>query len=153
MIILKHFIAEHFRLLRRIDLHFPQRGSILIQGPNEAGKSTLFEGIYFALYGEVLSTDAAKRGSVNLDELISYGEKTAAVTLTVAIGATELTVSRTIERGRGQRASLMVRRLGMPEENLITNLASVNQRVIRELGQIDSETLRNSCLIEQKGMG
>ena len=153
MIILKHFIAEHFRLLRRIDLHFPQRGSILIQGPNEAGKSTLFEGMYFALYGEVLSNDVANRGSVNLDELISYGEKTATVTLTVAIGATELTVSRTIERGRGQRASLVVRRLGMPEENSITNLASVNQRVVRELGQIDSETLRNSCLIEQKGLG
>lgn len=153
MIILKHFIAEHFRLLRRIDLHFPQRGSILIQGPNEAGKSTLFEGIYFALYGEALSIDASKRGNANLDELISYGERAATVTLTVAIGATEMTVTRIIERGRGQRASLAVRRLGMPEENTVTNVASVNQRIVRELGQIDSETLRNSFLIEQKGLG
>ena len=153
MIILKHFIAEHFRLLRRIDIHFPQRGSILIKGPNEAGKSTLFEGIYFALYGEALSTNESKRGSANLDELISYGEKIATVTLTVAVGATELTVTRAIERGRGQRASLVVRRLGMPEESPVTNLASVNQRVVRELGQIDSATLRNSCLIEQKGLG
>jgi DNA repair exonuclease SbcCD ATPase subunit len=153
MIILKHFLAEHFRLLRRIDLHFPQRGSILIQGPNEAGKSTLFEGIYFALYGEVLSSDAARRGGAHLDELISYGEKTATVALTVAIGATELTVTRAIERGRGQRASLVVRRLGMPEESPITNVASVNQRVIREVGQIDGETLRDSFLIEQKGLG
>lgn len=153
MIILRHFIAEHFRLLRHVDLHFPQRGSILIQGPNEAGKSTLFEGIYFALYGEALSTDATRRGSANLDELIAYGERAATVTLTVAVGATELTVTRIVERGRGQRASLMVRRLGMPDEQPVTNVASINQRVIRELGQIDGETLRNSCLIEQKGLG
>ncbi len=49
MIILKHLTIERFRLLRSMDLHFPQRGSILIQGPNEAGKSALIESIYFAL--------------------------------------------------------------------------------------------------------
>lgn len=153
MIILKHLTVEHFRLLRRIDLHFPQRGSILIQGPNEAGKSTLFESIYFALYGEPLSSETAKRGTANLDELISYGEKSAAVTLSVSIGATELTITRTIERGRGQKAFLAVRRLGMPDEPLASSLTLVNQRIVREIGQIDSETLRNACLIEQKGLG
>lgn len=153
MIILQHLTVEHFRLLRQIDLHFPQRGSILIQGPNEAGKSTLFESIYFALYGESLSAEAARRGNANLDELISYGEKSATVSLTLSIGATVLAVTRAIERGRGQKASLVVRRLGMPEEPPVTNVASVNQRIVRELGQIDSETLRDSCLIEQKGLG
>ena len=153
MIILKHLSVEHFRLLRHIDLHFPQRGSILIQGPNEAGKSTLFESIYFALYGESLTSEAARRGSANLDELISYGEKSATVTLTVSIGATELEVTRTLVRGRGQKASLTVRRLGMPEERPVTSLTTVNQRIVRELGQIDGETLRNSDLIEQKGLG
>lgn len=153
MIILKHLIVNQFRLLRQIDLHFPQRGSILIQGPNEAGKSTLFESIFFALYGEPLSTETARRGNANLDELISYGEKSASVTLIAAIGATELTVTRTIERGRGQKASLVVRRLGMPEEPPVTSLTTVNQRIIRELGQIDHEALRNSYLVEQKGLG
>jgi DNA repair exonuclease SbcCD ATPase subunit len=153
MIILKHLLVEHFRLLRRIDMHFPQRGSMLIQGPNEAGKSTLFESIYFALYGESLSSEPARRGGAHLDELIAYGEKAASVTLTLAVGATELAVSRAIERGGGQRASLIVRRLGMPEEQLATNLPVVNQRIVRELGQLDAETLRNSGLIEQKGLG
>jgi DNA repair exonuclease SbcCD ATPase subunit len=153
MIILKHLIAEHFRLLRHIDLHFPQRGNILIQGPNEAGKSTLFEAIYFALYGDPLSSDTARRNNTNLDDLISYGEKQAMVRLTVVVGATELEVTRTIERGRPQKASLIVRRLGMAEERTITSLITTNQRIVRELGQIDSEALRNSCLIEQKGLG
>lgn len=153
MIILKHLTVEHFRLLRRIELYFPQRGSILIQGPNEAGKSTLFESIYFALYGEPLSSETAKRGVAGLEELISYGEKTASVILTMSIGATELTVTRTVERGHGQKASLVVRRLGMPEEPLVSSPPLVNQRIVRELGQLDSETLRNACLIEQKGLG
>ena len=61
MIILKYLAVENFRLLREINLHFPQRGSILIQGPNEAGKSTLFESIYFALYGEPLDSNDTKK--------------------------------------------------------------------------------------------
>ncbi|MEO7020053.1 MAG: AAA family ATPase [Ktedonobacteraceae bacterium] len=153
MIILKHLTVEHFRLLRQIDLHFPQRGSILIQGPNEAGKSTLFESIYFALYGEPLSADSTKREQTNLDELISYGEKIAIVTLAVSVGATELLITRTIEHGRGQKASLVIRRLGQPEEQPATSLAVVNQRIVRELGHLDGETLRNAGLIEQKGLG
>src|SRR5437660_11992202 len=84
MIILKHLTVERFRLLRELNLHFPQRGSILIQGPNEAGKSSLLESIYFALYGEAL---APSRGRRSLDDLISYGAATAVVTLTPAIGA------------------------------------------------------------------
>ncbi len=153
MIILKHLTVEHFRLLRQIDLHFPQRGSILVQGPNEAGKSTLFESIYFALYGELLSSETARSGSGGLDDLISYGEKITSVTLVVGIGATEMQVTRTIERGRGQRASLVLRRLGMPEETALSSLTLVNQRIVRELGQIDGETMRNSYFIEQKGLG
>ena len=149
MIILKHLTIERFRLLREIHLHFPQRGSILIQGPNEAGKSTLFESIYFALYGMPL---AAGRGKSTLDDLILYGTNSAMVTLTLSVGVTELTIARTIERGKGQRASLMVRRLGMPQEQPITELTSANERLISELGRMDGETLRNSCFIEQKGL-
>src|SRR5713101_5031488 len=110
MIILTHLAVENFRLLREINLHFPKRGSILIQGPNEAGKSTLFESIYFALYGMPL---AAGHSQSTLDDLIFYSSNSAKVTLTLAIGATELTIARTIERGKGQQASLVVRRLGM----------------------------------------
>src|SRR5436305_11990817 len=70
MIILKHLTVERFRLLRDVNLHFPQRGSILIQGPNEAGKSALLESIYFALYGEPLISSRKIR---SLDDLILYG--------------------------------------------------------------------------------
>jgi DNA repair exonuclease SbcCD ATPase subunit len=155
MIILKHLTVERFRLLREIDLHFPSRGCILIQGPNEAGKSTLFESIYFALYGESLASKRKKRSqseNERYDDLILYGENLATVTLTLAIGPTELTITRSIERSKGQTVTLNVRKLGMPAEELITNIDAANARIITEIGRIDGATLRNSCLIEQKAL-
>jgi DNA repair exonuclease SbcCD ATPase subunit len=149
MIILKHLTVERFRLLRELNLHFPQRGSILIQGPNEAGKSSLLESIYFALYGEAL---APSRGRRSLDDLISYGATSAVVTLTLAIGANDLIVTRTLERGKGQSIRLLIHRLSSSEKEIITNLAIANKRIIVELGQLDAVTFRSAFLIEQKGL-
>src|SRR5258708_3159259 len=116
MIILKHLTVERFRLLRELNLHFPQRGSILIQGPNESGKSALVESIYFALYGDSLTSNAKKH---SLDELILYGASNATVTLIFAVGATELEITRVIERGKGQNVALYIRKLGVAEEGPI----------------------------------
>src|SRR5712692_9516233 len=148
MIILKHLTVEHFRLLREIDLHFPQRGSILIQGPNEAGKSTLFESIYFALYGEALASESRRR---TLDDLLFYGATDASVTLMLSIDTTDLTVTRSIERGKGQKVAMLVRQLGMPQE-IITDVSSANERILAELAGLNGEILRNSCFVEQKAL-
>src|SRR5260370_17023853 len=111
MIILKPLTAERFRLLREINLQFPQRGSILIQGPNEAGKSTLFESIYFALYGESLST-RRKKGAQGENEryadLILYSESQPTFTLTLAFGPTKLTITPRIEPVKTQAFILAV---------------------------------------------
>src|SRR6266849_10373929 len=149
MIILTHLAVENFRLLREINLHFPKRGSILIQGPNEAGKSTLFESIYFALYGEPLVSEQRRR---TLDDLISYGATRAEVRLTLSIGVTDMTITRSIERGQGQQVMLYVQRVGMPEEVAITDVSSANSRIAAEIGSIYGETLRNTCLVEQKDL-
>ena len=149
MIILKHLTVERFRLLREVNLHFPQRGSILIQGPNESGKSALLESIYFALYGEAFVATQRKR---SFDDLISYGATHATVTLILSIGTTEMTITRAIERGKGQQVTLFVRQLGMPPEEPIVDLLAANERIVTELGHMDSESLRNTCLFEQKGL-
>ena len=150
MIILNHLTVERFRLLREVNLHFPQRGSILIQGPNEAGKSALLECIYFALYGESPASDRGKR---SLDDFILYGATNATVTLTLSIATTELQVSRIIELGSGQRATLTISNLEDSSEETVSGLGSVNERILAELGRLDGEALRNSSLIEQKALG
>jgi len=148
MIILKHLTVERFRLLQKIDLHFPQRGSILLQGSNEAGKSAVLESVYFALYGAPL------RGNEHsLDDLIQYGAAQACVALTLSVATTELHITRTIERGQGQHITLRIRKLGMPDEPPISDLAAANERIISELGFLDGATLRDSYLIEQRGLG
>ncbi len=149
MIILKHLTVERFRLFQALDLHFPQRGSILIQGPNEAGKSALIESIYFALYGESLTS---KRGKRSLDDLIFYNAPDATVSLVLSVGATELTIKRTLLRKKGQQISLLVRQLGMPAEDVITDLTQANQRIIAEMGGVDGTVLRNTGLITQKSL-
>ncbi len=149
MIILKHLIVEHFRLLRSLSLHFPRRGSILIQGPNESGKSALLESIYFALYGEPLNADFSRHW---LDDLIQYGANSATVTLSLAMGGSDMTITRTIERGKGQRVTLHIQRPRIGREEPITRLGTAHDRITGELGGIDGETLRNSFLIEQKGL-
>jgi DNA repair exonuclease SbcCD ATPase subunit len=151
MITLKYVKVEQFRSLRDVELHFPQRGSILITGPNEAGKSALLESIYFALYGEALAPPRGKRPA-SLDDLVRYGEKRAVVTLALSIGATEMTITREIEREKGQSVIAQVRKLGMPVEKPISDLQNANQRIIVEMGHMDGKTLRNSCFIEQRGL-
>src|SRR5947208_1852856 len=155
MITLKHLTVERFRLLREINLHFPQRGSILIEGPNEAGKTALLESIYFALYGEALTPLVSNHLQRTLDDLVLYGASQAKVSLTLSIGASELSITRSIERQAGgieQQVSVEVRRPGMPAGEPITHLTAANECIIAELGCIDGETLRNSCFIEQKGL-
>ena len=152
MITLRHLTVERFRLLHSVDLHFPQRGSVLIQGPNEAGKSALLESIYFALYGEPLNAERGR--SIWLDDLIQYGASNAVVTLLVRIEMTELEIQRTIEREKGQRVVLHIRHLAdqTRQEEPITRLGSANERILAELGRIDADTLRNASILEQKGL-
>lgn len=152
MIILKQLKVERFRLLREIDLHFPPRGSVLIAGPNEAGKSALVESIYFALYGEPLAQQQGKRAAANVDDLVQYGEREASVTLTLSVGATEMTITRTLARGKKQEVALHVRKLGMPAGQPITDVTMANERILAEIGRLDAKTLRSSCLIEQKSL-
>ncbi len=49
MILLAQLQVGDYSSLRGIDLHFPCQGSILVEGKNEASKSTLFEAIYLTL--------------------------------------------------------------------------------------------------------
>ena len=85
-----------------IDLLFPERGSILVEGHNEAGKSTLFEAIYVALYGEPLVGEESR---ARQEEVIAHGQEEARVELTVAVGPRELTIRRTFTRNQQQRAT------------------------------------------------
>lgn len=147
MIILKRLRVESFKLLRKVELAFPRQGSILVEGLNESGKSTLFESVFYALYGVPLVTEG--RGKGNLDSVILYGEDAMSVDLLVEVDQTELEIRRTVKRGKSSQARLVVRRPGVTEEQ-VAGVLAVNARVVAELGGLDGEALLNSCFVEQK---
>ena len=145
MIKLHALHATKFKQLDDLRVNFPERGSVLIQGLNEAGKSTLFESIYFALFGKALATeDNAGR----LEDLVHYQAPRAFVRLAFSTEQARFTVDRTLHRGRPNAAALEVAYNGGRTE-VVTNLTAVNRRITEELG-VDAEALLNSCFVEQK---
>ncbi|HZU07682.1 MAG TPA: AAA family ATPase [Chloroflexota bacterium] len=146
MILLERLRVDRFKSLRDIDLLLPPRGSVLVEGLNEAGKSTLFESIYFALYGSLLASED-NRGS--LESAIGYGATEATVELAFRVGDTRLVVTRWLRRGRPSRARL---RLSYPDgtREEVSQVAAVNRRIVQELGSLEGAALLDSCFVEQK---
>jgi exonuclease SbcC len=135
---LRRLEAEGFKHLRGINLRFPAKGTFLIQGSNEAGKSSLFEAVFFSLFGRPLQAKSA-------DELIGYGLDQALVRLEMEVGNKVLLIERIIRRGRTNVTKL---RIG---DEVITTAREVNRRIQEEL-HLDADTLLNSCFVEQKAL-
>ncbi len=149
MITLKRLEANNFKSLRSVTLVFPERGTVLIEGYNEAGKSTLFEAVYVALYGKPL---VGEDKQAKQEEVIQHGQSHAIVQLTFSVGQQELTINRHFERGKSQQAKLVIQRPStQPEE--INRVRAVDERILKELGNLDGDSLRNSCFVEQKELG
>ena len=144
MIRLLSLRAAKFKQLDDLSLAFPQRGSVLVQGLNEAGKSTLFESIFFALFGKALVTEEPNR----LDDLVNYQAPRALVKLAFATDGATFAVSRTLNRGKPNSAVLDIEYAAGKRET-VTNLSSVNRRIVEEL-RLDADALLNSCFVEQK---
>lgn len=145
MIRLKRLYANNFKQLQEIELKFPEHGRILVQGKNEAGKSTLFEAVFFALFGSALATEGGTR---SLDDLIRYDIEKARVELDLQFGDRLFQIRRSIVRGKTNTWELdIVHGEGNVEE--IRGNSVVNKRLVAELG-FDGEALLNTCFVEQK---
>src|SRR5712692_6059426 len=149
MITLKRLEANNFKSLRSVTLVFPERGTVLIEGYNEAGKSTLFEAVYVALYGKPL---VGEDKQAKQEEVIQHGQSHAIVQLTFSVGQQELTINRHFERGKSQQAKLVIQRPGAQQEE-VNRVRAVDERILKELGNLDGDSLRNSCFVEQKELG
>jgi DNA repair exonuclease SbcCD ATPase subunit len=143
MICLQRLVVRNFKCLREIDLAFPPSGSVLIEGLNESGKSTLFESIYFALYGRPLVTEGTIESSVR------YGCQESFVELALEVDATTLLIQRRT-RTQGQNRGRLVVRLPDGTEEEVARARAMNVRIVAELARLDGDTLLNSCFVEQK---
>ena len=144
MIRIRRIAAHNFKQLHEVDLYLPEVGRFLVQGKNEAGKSTLFEAVFFGLFGQALATETGAR---RLDDLIAYGVEKARVEVWLEAPNRLFRVTRTIVRDKPNAWELDIESSGGIEE-VRGNLA-VNRRIVEELG-FDGEALLNTCFVEQK---
>lgn len=144
MIHLRRLYAHNFKQLQEIELQFPEHARVLVQGKNEAGKSTLFEAVFFALFGTALVTETGSRG---LGDLIRYGIEKAEVQLDAQVGARLFKIKRKLVRDKSNAWELDV--VHGDDHDEIRGNATVNKRLIDELG-FDGDALLNTCFVEQK---
>lgn len=136
--LLRRLQAEGFKHLRGIDLVFPPKGTFLIQGGNEAGKSSLFEVVFFTLFGKPLQVRST-------EDLLGYGLTEAKTYIELEIGEDILKIERTIRKNRVNTVKVVI------GEEIITTAREANRRILEEL-HLDADTLLNSCFVEQKAL-
>lgn len=141
MILLHRLLIQNFKQLADVELAFPDSGTILIEGKNEAGKSSLFEAVFFALYGQPLLTDR----NFKLTDLRSYGAEELRVELEFSIGERCFHIARRL----GKNHTVKLTCPAADEEETITNLNEVRRRVQEEL-RLSPDALLNTCFVEQK---
>ncbi|MDY6965838.1 MAG: SMC family ATPase [Halobacteriota archaeon] len=149
MIKLLSLTAKGFKRLNA-ELYFPERGNLLITGKNESGKSTLFEAIYFALFGTGLVPDRSQK---SMRDLLSYESDVCKVSLEFMIDDAHYIVNRKITRtkddNRRYAHELTITKSGDEVEKI--KGSSVSKRVEEELG-LDGDAMLNSCFVEQKNL-
>lgn len=146
MIRLKGLEISNFKRYEHEELEFPLQGRFLIKGKNEAGKSTLFEAIVFALFGRPVYINGK-------ENLISFSQDKAQVILNLDLDDKEIYIKRTLDRNASQKCLLKIHNKKNPEKSVIINKVNdANKRIERELG-LDYITLLNTCFVEQKNIG
>lgn len=141
MILLHRLSAHHFKQLQDIDLKLPESGTLLIEGHNEAGKSSLFEAVFFALFGRPLLGER----DYSIADLKRYGTDMMDVALEFSIAGRQFAIARSC--GKVHRAKLTA-----PSEDgneTISGLNEIRKRLSDEL-RLSSDALLNTCFVEQK---
>jgi len=145
MIRLTHLKISNFKQLREVEIRFPERFCALVEGLNEAGKSTLLESIYFGLYGKGLATVGG------LSSLIAHGSQNAEVTLGVMVHDVQLDITRKLRSTGATKARVEVLRPDSSE--IVDGVNKTNKEVLAYLNNLDGESLLASCFVQQKKLG
>jgi|GEM_PF-2413472 len=139
MIKLHRLRLQNFKQIDKLEITFPDKGSTLIEGHNEAGKSSLFEAVFYALYGKSLT-------DTNHFDLKRYKTEEMQVELEFSIHDRRFWVERTV------RANHTVRMKCPTADDKVEEIKSTTackERLLLELG-ISSTALLNTCFVEQK---
>ena len=135
--IFKTLTLKNFKSHRDTEINF-KKGTTIVLGDNGAGKSSIFEGINFALY--------KKYNTKSLNDLINTKADAMTVSLSFLVGSTEYKVTRTRSQKKST-AELAVLTDGN-YKTIVSGDKEVNNH-IEELLQIDADLFLNAIYIKQ----
>ena len=128
-----------------------EAGLYLITGDTGAGKTTIFDAISLALFGEA---SGENRQSTMLRSLYAAADTPTFVALTFAYGGQRYTVRRSPEylrpkaRGEGTVKQAADAMLTYPDGRIVTKVREVNEAVTAILG-VDRQQFRQIAMIAQ----
>jgi len=144
----KHLGGSRGTLSLRLD-----EGVVGIRGPNESGKSSLMQAVFFALTGQPLE------GGREKGHYVRYGANKALVRLRFEVGGREYLVERGIIRrekdkpeGGTTSADLYEIRDGTRRVKVVSGVREVNDFISKFLGGLGPEELRSTIFIIQKDL-
>jgi len=148
---LSYLEASGFKHLRGqkgpFRLDFPD-GIIGIRGPNESGKTSVMEAIFFSLFGRTMETES------KLEDYLGYGRNKALLRLGFESDGRRYEVLRTIERDpRGVRSTARLFRLREGRRELIASgKSAVDDEISKMLGGMGPEEARSTIFVMQKDL-
>ena len=147
--IIHHLKVAGFRIMGdATEIKFPEEGRIGILGPNESGKTTLFQAIEFVLYG-------LKKGSgVESDRqnLVTWGKNEAKLEIEFTSGSHRYNLQRVFNTKLLHKAILTPVINGQKERaDAVTNLKEVENK-IEQITGMDRDSFCKLVYIKQKDL-
>ncbi len=146
--------AEGFR---RLGLHEPLAfpdGLTVIQGRNEAGKSTVLEAILFGLYGDFRIPAELRGGRQGLGSLVNHRSSRARVELVFELGGKRYRVERIVEGGGegGRQIDAKLVELGSAGGRLLASGVSKVNEMVQKLLRVSWREMLATNVIAQKDL-
>ncbi len=148
MIKINYLEIEGFRSIKNMSFPFQEKNMIILQGRNGAGKSTIFEAVFFAFYGS-----GVKQGLMSeLSTLPRYRDhdfKGTRVGLTFSIGDDVYVIYRTIDYGTDKVSGVQILK---NSELLPVESKAHGDSLIKDIIGIDKELFMQSVFFAQKSL-
>ncbi len=147
--ILHRLVAENFKVFgERIELEFPEKGRIGIFGPNESGKTTLFQAIEYALYG-------LKKGpgiEEQRENLVTWGKSETKLELEFSSAEKRYRMARRFGVQSGHSARLVPVIDGNEDKrNEITSITAI-EAMVEQLTGMDRDSFAKLIYMRQKDL-
>ena len=128
-------------------------GMFLINGPTGIGKTSIFDAIVFALYGEGSGKDRENSKSLRSDfakdDEITYVELEFEVADQIYRVKRQLEYKRKAKKGDGYTTEQSKDELYMPDGSVISRSKDVNEKIEKEILNIDKNQFKSVALLAQ----